>query len=57
MVERTIEHLKDRTETFDDYFPCMASGLCNLQHIHKWLTLFVFMHNSIVKSDAKFINL
>jgi hypothetical protein len=29
MVERTIEYPKDRTEAFDDYFPCMKSGLCN----------------------------
>ena len=57
MVERTIEYLKDRTEIFDDYFPCMGSGLCNLQHVYKWLILFVFMHNSIVKSNAKFVNL
>jgi putative transposase len=22
-VERAIEHLKDRTEEFDDYYPCI----------------------------------
>jgi hypothetical protein len=26
-------------------------------YIYKWLILFVFMHNVVVKSDAKFINL
>jgi putative transposase len=41
MVERTIEYLKDRTEVFDDYYPCMKTGLCNLRHVHKWLILFV----------------
>jgi len=45
-------------EIFDDYYyPCMGSELYNLRHVHKWPILFVFMHNSIVKSDAKFINL
>src|SRR5215211_3262695 len=50
IVERTIEYLKDRTEVFDDYYPCMRAGLCNLRHVHKWLILFVFMHNRVVKS-------
>ncbi len=58
IVERTIEYLKDRTEAFDDYYyPCIKAGLCNLRHVHKWLTLFVFMHNSIIKSSYKFDNI
>jgi len=59
IVERAIEYLKDRTETFDDYFPCIRrrNGICNLQHVHKWLILFVFMHNGIIKSNTNFINL
>jgi putative transposase len=57
IVERTIEYLKDRTEAFDDYYPCMRAGLCNLRHVHKWLILFVFMHNTIVKSRTKFDNM
>ena len=56
IVERTIEYLKDRTEIFDDYYSCRKDGLCDL-HVHKWLTLFVFMHNSIVKSSSKFHNM
>jgi putative transposase len=60
IVERTIEYLKDRTEAFDDYFPCIRrrDRLCNLQHVHKWLILFVFMHNNgIIKFNTNFINL
>ena len=58
IVERTIEYLKDRTEAFDDYYyPLMKSGLCNLRHVHKWPILFVFMHNSVVKSRTKFDNI
>ncbi len=57
IVERTIEYLKGRTEAFDDYYPCMMAGLCNLRHVHKWLILFVFMHNSVIKSSTKFDDL
>jgi putative transposase len=55
IIERAIEYFKDRTEAFDDYYPCMRSGLlCNLLHVYKWLSLFVFMHNNIVRSNIKF---
>lgn len=57
IVERTIEYLKDRTEAFDDYYPCMKVEICNFRHVHKWLILFVFMYNTIVKSSTKFNDL
>jgi putative transposase len=57
IVERTIEYLKDRTEAFDDYYPCMRDGLCNLRHVYKWLILFIFMHNSVIKYSIKFDDL
>lgn len=57
IVERTVEYLKDRTEAFDDYYPCMRDRLCNLRHVHKWLILFVFMHNSVIKSSIEFDDL
>lgn len=57
IVERMMEYLKDRTKEFDDYYPCIKSGFCNLKHVHKWLDLFVFMYNTIVKSGTKFDDL
>jgi hypothetical protein len=57
IVGRTIEYLKDRTEAFYDYYPCMRDGLCNLGHVHKWLILFIFMHNNIITSSTKFDDL
>ena len=57
IVERTIEYLKDRTEAFYDYYPCMRDGLCNLGHVHNWLILFIFMHNNIITSSTKFDDL
>ena len=44
IIERTIQYIKDRTESFDDYFPCRKHK-CKLQHIINWLNLFVDMHN------------
>ena len=45
IIERTVQYIKDRTEYFDDYFPCRKSK-CKLQHIQKWLDLFVSHHNN-----------
>ena len=40
IVERTVEYLRVEPKAFDDYYPCMRAGLCNLRHVHKWLILF-----------------
>jgi putative transposase len=35
IIERAIQYFKDRTENFDDYYPCMKSGRrCNLLHVY-----------------------
>ena len=47
VIERTIQYVKDRTESFDDYFPCRMEH-CNLHHIRSWLNLFARMHNKEV---------
>ena len=44
IIERTMQYIKDRTEGFDDYFPCKMKN-CNLNHIINWLNLFVDYHN------------
>ena len=44
LIERTMQYIKDRTECFDDYFPC-RKGNCRLKHIKRWLELFAFYHN------------
>ncbi len=43
LIERTIQYIKDRTEGFDDYFPCRKNK-CKLNHIKQWLKLFVYQH-------------
>ena len=32
LIERTIQYVKDRTECFDDYFPCRLRN-CKLEHV------------------------
>ncbi len=40
LIERTIKYIKDRIESFDDYFPCRKKK-CNMKHVRNWLNLFV----------------
>ena len=44
LIERTMQYIKDRTESFDDYFPCKSKN-CKLKHVKNWLNLFVNYHN------------
>jgi putative transposase len=47
LMERTMQYIKDRTEGFDDYFPCRKER-CKLLHIKNWIMLFVNMYNKEV---------
>ncbi|HXT83647.1 MAG TPA: hypothetical protein VN704_04860 [Verrucomicrobiae bacterium] len=44
IIERTIQYIKDRTENFDDYFPCRMKN-CKLKHVTNWLKLFAHFYN------------
>ena len=45
IIERTMQYMiKDRTECFDDYFPCRKKD-CKLLHVWNWLNLFIGYHN------------
>lgn len=45
LMERFIPQIKDRTECFDDHFPCRRKENCNKQHVWNWLKLFVlYLH-------------
>ncbi len=39
LIERFIQEVKDRTECFDDSFPCRKQG-CKREHVWNWLNLF-----------------
>jgi putative transposase len=45
IIERTMESVKDKTECFDDYYPCLRKSDCNLSHVYQWIILFVYMYN------------
>jgi putative transposase len=49
LIERIIQYFKDRTESFDDYYPCNSKGEdCNNSHVYNWIELFVSMYNNII---------
>jgi putative transposase len=39
LIERTMQCIKDRTECFDDYFPCREKR-CKLKHVENWMRFF-----------------
>jgi putative transposase len=41
LIERTMQYIKDRTEGFDDYFPCRKKNKCKLKHVKQWFNLFI----------------
>src|SRR5215216_1083332 len=55
LMERVNQYLKDRIESFDDYYPCMQKEKCNLLHVYNWIQFFVSMYNDTT-SENYFIN-
>ena len=49
LIERTMQYIKDKTEGFDDYFPCKKKK-CKLNHVKQWLNLFIDEHNKSILS-------
>ncbi len=49
IIERTMQYIKDRTECFDDYFPCRKKN-CKLKHVKQWLNLFAHYYNKEIIS-------
>ena len=45
--KRTMQYIKDRTEGFDDYFPCRKKK-CKLKYVKQWLKLFLDHYNNKV---------
>ena len=43
-MERFVQKIKDRTECFDDHFPCRSES-CNRQHVTNWIKMFIlYLH-------------
>ena len=49
IIERTMQYIKDRTECFDDYFPCRRQN-CKLEHIKQWIKVYAYHHNNNIRS-------
>jgi putative transposase len=54
LMERVNQYFKDRTELFDDYYPCVKNE-CNLFHVYNWIQFFVSMYNDTIFENY-FIN-
>jgi len=52
VMERAVQYIKDRTECFDDNFPCKDN--CSKEHVRNWFRVLMLYFN--VKIDlSKFI--
>jgi putative transposase len=53
IIERTIQYVKHRTESFEDYFPCRNERrICKLEYILNWFRMFIDMYNRTIPSSA-----
>jgi hypothetical protein len=50
-MERVNQYLKDRIESFDDYYPCIQKNECNLFHVHNWIQFVVSMYNDTITNN------
>ena len=54
-----MQYFKDRTESFDDYYPCIVKkrkkNNCDLSHVYNWIKLFVYFYNSEIRNKISFI--
>ena len=56
LIERVNQNLKDRIESFDDYYPCIRNE-CNLFHAYNWTQFFVFMYNDTIVNNNYYFEL
>ena len=53
LIERVNPYFQDRTEGFDDYYPCIRNE-CKLFHVYNWIQFFVSMYNSVTTTGNDF---
>jgi putative transposase len=56
LIERVMQYFKDRTEGFDDYYPCTKRINCDLSHVYNWIKLFIYAYNAKIKNIVPFLN-
>ncbi|HEX2409292.1 MAG TPA: hypothetical protein VHJ38_18985 [Nitrososphaeraceae archaeon] len=53
--KRVMQYFKDRTESFDDYYPCIDKKKnCDLEHVYNWIRLFIYLYNATIKNTILF---
>jgi len=59
IMERVNQYLKDRTESFDDYYPCrqQKENECSLFHVYNWIQFFVSMYNDTIANNNNYFEL
>jgi len=57
LIERVMQYFKDRTESFDDYYPCIINQKrnCDLTHVYNWLKLFIYLYNTTIRNKILFV--
>jgi putative transposase len=55
LIERVVQYFKDRTESFDDYYPCNNKQNCDLQHVYNWIKLFIYLYNTTIRNKIPFL--
>jgi putative transposase len=53
LMERVMQYFKDRSESFDDYYPCSKKEECNLEHVYNSIELFTSMYNNTIVNKNK----
>jgi putative transposase len=56
LIERLMQYFKDRTESFDDYYPCTRNNNCDLEHVYNWIKLFIYLYNTTIRNKIPFLN-
>ena len=51
LMERFVQYVKDRTEGFDDYFPCRRER-CRFEHVNGWLSYYMLSFNLFKRREA-----
>jgi putative transposase len=56
LIERVMQYFKDRTECFDDYYPCTTKkNNCDLSHVYNWIKLFIYLYNTTIRNKIPFL--
>ena len=54
LVERVMQYFKDRTECFDDYYPCTKNNNCDRKHVYNWIKMFICLYNERIRNSILF---